>query len=64
MEWDQISDKWVTMTRRLRNEGATGPRNTDPLASPGRTTRHGDRTLVDIMPSETPDVDRSLTKNE
>jgi hypothetical protein len=52
MEWDQISDKWVAMTKRLRHDCATGPNTIDRLKATGHATRESNRTLADTNPSE------------
>lgn len=64
MEWDQISDKWVAMTKRLRNDCATGPNTIDRLKATGRATKESNRTLTDTMPSEITGGDLNLSSNE
>ena len=64
MEWDQISDKWVAMTKRLRNDCTTGPRTSDRLDTKGRVYKAGDRKLAETMPPEIAGGDRNLSSNE
>lgn len=64
MEWDQISEKWVAMTQRLRNDCPASPRIIDRLTSNGVTTKAGDWNPKGSMPSASADGDRSFTSNE
>ena len=64
MEWDQISEKWVAMTQRLRNDCPASPRTIAGLKTTGVTTKAGDWNPKDSMPPAIAGGDRSLTSNE
>ena len=64
MEWDQISEKWVAMTQRLRNDCPASPRTIARLKTTGMTIKAGDWTPKDSMPAANAGGDRSFTSNE
>lgn len=64
MEWDQIADRWVAMTKRLCSDSIAGPRTIDRLKTTGRTPKGTDRKQVDKMPPEIAGNDHSMSSNE
>jgi hypothetical protein len=68
MEWDQISEKWVAMTQRLRHDCPGVPRKIDRLKTTGRQIKTADGAQDDRMPPGMSGWasarDRSLTSNE
>lgn len=64
MEWDQISDRWVAMTKRLRKDCTTAPRAIDRLITTGRVHKAGDGNSAETMPPEIAIGDRNLSSNE
>lgn len=64
MEWDQITDRWVAMTKRLRNDSLAGPRTIDRLKTTSRTTGIAERAPTDTMLPEIAGDDRSPTSIE
>jgi hypothetical protein len=68
MEWDQISEKWVAMTQRLRHDCSPAPRTIDRLKTTERQIKATDGTQGDSLPPRmsgwASGRDRSLTSNE
>jgi hypothetical protein len=64
MEWDQITDNWVAMTKRLRNDCTNRPRTIDRKKSTGHATRDSERTVPDTIPSEIADGGHNLSSTE
>lgn len=64
MEWDQISEKWVAMTQRLRHDGPAASRSVPRAKTTGVTNKTGDWTPQDSMPPVMADRNRSVTSNE
>ncbi len=64
MEWDQISEKWVAMTQRLRNDCPASLSTITRLKSTGVTIKAGDWNPKDSMPPAIADGYRSFTSNE
>lgn len=64
MEWDQISEKWVAMTQRLRNDCPASPRTIARLKTTGVTIKAVDWPPKDSMPAAIAGGDSSFTSNE